>query len=91
MQNKYKEFLASERGESIYDIDVRIKNFNGKLFEFIETPSHGFLIVPASSIYYNLAKKIRSADHYGYIMPGIAVFLEEDCQAGAFISKLPAA
>lgn len=89
MHNQYKNFLANERGEDIHDMDIKNINLDGKAFEFIETPSHGFLIVPASSLYYNLAKKIQKADGYGYYMPSIAVFLEEDCQAGEFKNKLP--
>lgn len=88
MENKYKQFIANERGEDINDMDITTEEISGRSFQFIMTPSHGFLIVPASSLYYNLAKKIQ-ADGYGYNIPNVAVFLEEDCQATEFASKLP--
>lgn len=73
------ETLRNEKIEYITEL---------KGFQKYNTPSHGFLVVPVTNLYYNLARKIQKADGYGY-KGWLAVYLEEDCQASAFLKRLP--
>ena len=78
-----KEEFIKLRGERIEYVTDDIKS----LVRF-HTAGHGFLVVPRTSLYFNLARRIQKADGFGYC-GRLAVYLEEDCQAPEFLSKLP--
>jgi len=56
-----------------------------KGYQFISTYGHGYLVVPRTSAHYAKAKKISKS--YGYTGK-LAVYLEEDCQAGEFLKQI---
>lgn len=58
----------------------------GRGYNKITTAGHGFLVVPKSDPFASIAHAIAQ---YGY-NGKLAYYLEEDCEASEFISKLPA-
>ena len=62
---------------------VRSTRMEGR--QFIETVSHGYLVVPKGHLGYGIAKEIVD---YGY-QGQLAVYLEEDCEVPEFFSQLP--
>jgi len=58
------------------------EDFKG--YEFIGTAGHGYLVVPKEDKNYSIAQKIIS---YGY-KGDLAVYLEEDCEAGEFLTAI---
>lgn len=56
-----------------------------KEYRFIADPGHGWLVVPLAEVRASGAK----ISPYSYINGDMA-YLEEDCDAGAFIDTLPA-
>jgi len=62
-----------------------MKDYQGRQWDFITTAGHGYLVVPKTSMYYNLACKIVE---YGF-KGSFAVYLEEDCEIGEFFGRLP--
>jgi hypothetical protein len=56
-------------------------------YYFIMTAGHGYLVVPRADRFYKIAQKIVS---YGYT-GALAIYLEEDSEAGEFIKAVTAA
>ena len=85
--NKYQKDLQALRPhDEIQNIEQYTRD--GRTWDFISTASHGFLIVPVTNLYYQLAVKVQNRSCYGYRSP-LAIYLEEDCQAVEFLDALP--
>ena len=56
----------------------------GNGYKFIYTASHGYLVVPNND---KNIEKARQIVEYGFIGKN-AVYLEEDCEAGAFYKAI---
>lgn len=59
-------------------------NERTKGYYFIPTASHGYLVVPKTDPFANIAKSIVD---YGY-EGKLAYYLEEDCEAGQFLRSI---
>lgn len=79
MTNFEKELQALKTWDEIQST-VKVKGF-----DFIITAGHGYLVVPKTSIYFNLAKKIVKCGFTGKL----AIYLEEDSEAPEFLKRLP--
>lgn len=53
-------------------------------YNFIITAGHGYLIVPADDENFEFARGIAE---YGY-RGNLAIYLEEDCEAGQFLTQI---
>lgn len=77
--NEYQlELQKLKPDDEIQSIEMK------KGYQFINTAGHGYLAVPKSDKHYAIAKKIVS---YGY-KGKLAIYLEEDCEAGEFIKAI---
>lgn len=74
--------------EAMRDERVEYTTEEERGLKMYHTASHGFLAVPVGSLYYNIAYKVQQTDGYGYL-GRLGVYLEEDCQAPEFYSRLP--
>jgi hypothetical protein len=73
--------LAKERGENALDMSItKIKGYT-----FIDTPSHGYLVLGSDDNGYSDALDIARLSNYSYILDGGLVYLEEDCDATKFL------
>ena len=82
--NKFvREFESLKSYDKVQYIDF-IEAGDHK-FEFLSTGSHGYLIVPRDDKFIDIAKNISTK--YGYIGK-LAIYLEEDCEAPAFIKQV---
>ena len=53
-------------------------------YDFITTAGHGYLVVPGDDENYKLAENIREFGYTGTL----AIYLEEDCEAGEFLKAI---
>jgi tRNA uridine 5-carbamoylmethylation protein Kti12 len=82
MQNVYMRELQSLKTHDEVQSYRQIEH--EKNYGFITTAGHGYLVVPCDDENYLKAWRIAK---YGY--KGIhAIYLEEDCEAGEFLSAL---
>ena len=82
--NKYvREFESLKSYDEVQYIDFI--DAGDHKFEFLATAGHGYLIVPRDSKFIDVAKNICTK--YGY-NGNLAIYLEEDCEAPAFIKQV---
>lgn len=74
-------WLADERGEDASDMQTSMVNG----YHFITTPSHGYLVLGSDDNGYSDALDICRKSNYSYLLNTL-VFLEEDCDATAFLA-----
>jgi hypothetical protein len=80
--NKYqKELQQLKPHDEVQDV-VNWEKTKG--YDFIITAGHGYLVVPKSDKNARIAAQIVD---YGY-EGKLAYYLEEDCEAGAFINQI---
>lgn len=80
--NKYQKELADMRPyDEVYSYEPVGRGYN-----FIDTAGHGYLVVPKTDIFADIAKKICA---YGYIGQ-LAYYLEEDCEYSEFMRQVGA-
>lgn len=78
---KIYKILAEWRGEDAREF--RSEKVRG--YTFISTPGHGYLAVGSEDNGYSDALAIARGSNYSFILDGGLVFLEEDCDAPAFL------
>jgi len=74
--------LSNVRGDNASDYNIsKIKGFT-----FIDTPSHGYLVLGSDDNGYSDALEIARRSNYSYILDGGLCYLEEDCDATEFLA-----
>lgn len=81
-----KTILARYKDEDVNDYSV--ENYRG--YTFINTAGHGYLCIGSDENGYSDALKIARNSNYSYILDGGLVYLEEDCDAPAFLKGVTA-
>lgn len=76
--------LANYRDEN--PRDCSIEQYKG--YTFINTPSHGYLVLGSDDNGYSDGLAIARTSNYSYILDGGLVYLEEDCDAPQFLKCL---
>ena len=78
----YEKELQAMKPED--EIQETYKDKNDLGYDFIMTAGHGYLVVPHTDKNSHIASKIVA---YGY-KGRRATYLEEDCEAGEFLTKI---
>lgn len=84
--NAIFKILADYKGEDANDYTWD----EVKGYKFIDTAGHGYLVIGSDENGYSNAYTIARNSNYSYILENGLVYLEEDCDATAFLKGLEA-
>ena len=73
--------LANYKDEDVADYNT--EQFKG--YTFVNTAGHGYLCLGSDDNGYSDAIEIARKSNYSYVLDGGLVYLEEDCDAPAFL------